>query len=147
MYHRNKQSDLEREKTGEWVRDYSKNNLGGDWDYCVGLSYRFPLQRSEVGFANLRKLYKTLKKHDENIEGFVATEMENGLKSLHHHLIVKSKMNDEIFKRSISSIWDRKGISWVDRYDRKKGKYTEYMCKHLGKTEHNTLDILSTFDI
>ena len=146
MYKRTEQSDNRREETGKWVKEYAKENLGGDWDYCVSLSYRYPTLNPVASERNMRDLYKKMKKVDDDFEGFVSNEFGNKLNSLHHHLIVKSKLNEDMFKRNISNMWKR-GESWTDKYDRNKGDYPSYMCKHLGKTESNTLTILSTFDI
>lgn len=145
MYTTDKQSDKYREQLGKWMRNYSIENFGEDWDYCIGLSYRYPVVSKRKSYSNMKNFYSKLKKMDKNIQGFVVTEVDKSMVSLHHHLIVKSKLDFDIFKRNISNIWDKKGISWTEPYDGKR-KYVEYMCKHVDKMEENSFDFLTNLE-
>jgi len=100
MYTTDKQSDKYREQLGKWMRNYSIENFGEDWDYCIGLSYRYPVVSKRKSYSNMKNFYSKLKKVDKNIQGFVVTEVDKSMVSLHHHLIVKSKLDFDIFKRN-----------------------------------------------
>lgn len=145
MFYQDTKGYKYRENIGKWMKDYSMNIHNKDWDYCLGLTYRYPEVTTRNIRNNMRGLYNKLKKYDQHVDGFVVTEYEKGMKSLHHHLIVSSSIEDGEFKKVVESFWNPKGISWIQRYDRGKN-YVEYMSKHIGKTEQNKFDFLTNFE-
>jgi len=123
------------------MKEYSLTEKGKDWDYCVSLSYRSKMLHNSKCRKCWLKLYEDLHKLDNSVYGFVVDEM--GI-SIHHHLIVGSKLDDKTFKKTLSNNWDKRGVNWVDRYVRNNDwDYIDYMNKHIGKTKKNIFDVFS----
>ena len=41
-----------RNGMGDWLKNYSFDEKGKDWDYCVGLSYRRKVTQTHIGKRN-----------------------------------------------------------------------------------------------
>ena len=139
----NSDKDIKRRNgMGKWMKDYSLNEKGRDWDYCVGLSYRRRVTKTYNARKYWIKLIKELLKLDNSIYGFIVDETDEMGIGIHHHLILGSELDTYTFSKTISKNWDRIGINWVKRYERDYNwDYIDYMCKHIGKSSKNVLDI------
>ena len=127
----------EREYLGRWIKNYSMDNYGKDWNYCLGLSYRKYVVSDRMCNKNINELYLKLSNIDIDIDGFCVNEFEKNGIGIHHHLIIKSDLELKDFKNSIEKLWNNKGISHIMEYDGSKD-YVFYMVKHVGKTNRNT---------
>jgi hypothetical protein len=127
---------MERECVGKWIKNYSIENYGKDWNYCLGLSYKNYVVSERICDMNMKELYFKLQGIDTSIDGFYVNEFEKNGIGVHHHLIIKSDMDLNGIKKNIEKIWGGKGISHIMEYDGSKN-YILYMVKHLGKTNRN----------
>ena len=133
-----------RNGMGEWMKNYSLVEKGKDWDFCVGLSYRSKMLKTQNGKKCWMDLYKQLYKLDNSVYGFVVDETDEMGIGIHHHLIIGSKLDDELFSNTVKSNWNKRGLSDVRRYVRNnKWDMVNYMCKHIGKTDKNVFDVFS----
>ncbi len=82
-----------------------------------------------------------LKKKDKDIKGFVFNELDISLSKLHHHLIIKSNLEINNFKRIVLNNWSKRGLVDVMEYDGKRD-YCYYISKHYNKTNKNVFDVL-----
>lgn len=142
-YNNTERERIEREYVGKWIKNYSIENYGKDWDYCLGLSYKNYVVSERMCEKNMNDLYFKLKGIDKNIDGFYVNEFEKNGIGVHHHLIIKCDMDLNGLKKNIEKIWGGKGISHIMEYDG-LNNYVFYMVKHLGKTKRNTWNNLKT---
>ena len=144
----NKSSELENRnrQIGLWMKGWCKEMFDRDWDYCVSLTYFKPIISEVIGNRNLKGYVKKLREWDKEVEGFVVTELDNNLLSLHHHLILKSDILEFRMRRLTNSFWSNYGINDVKVYDSSyELSFAEYMTKHLNKTKRNSWEIISNF--
>ncbi|MCE2613740.1 hypothetical protein LVD13_12220 [Flavobacteriaceae bacterium D16] len=131
-----------REEIGRWFKNYSNSKYGSDWDYCVGLSYRDPVNSNKIIKSKISGLYKYLSHMDDGLDGFYTSEYSSTYSGLHNHLLVKTSISDSKFQYHLINYWKRNGISDIKRYDPKQD-YSFYITKHLYKTEKNIWDFFS----
>ncbi|MBL6649617.1 MAG: hypothetical protein ISP56_05065 [Flavobacteriaceae bacterium] len=145
MIYTNTDRDIrKRNGMGKWMKDYSLSEKGKDWDYCIGLSYRSKMLKTQTAKKCWINLYNELHKLDNSVNGFVVDETDEMGIGIHHHLIVGSELDFNTFSKTVSKSWDKRGINWVERYVRNnKWDIVDYMCKHIGKTEKNVFDIFN----
>ena len=133
-----------RNGMGEWMKNYSLEEKGKDWDFCVGLSYRSKMLKTQNAKKCWMDLYKQLYKLDNSVYGFVVDETDEMGIGIHHHLIIGSKLDDDLFSKTVKSNWNKRGLSDIRRYKRNsKWDIVNYMCKHIGKTNKNVFDVFS----
>ena len=65
-----------RNGMGEWMKNYSLVEKGKDWDFCVGLSYRSKMLKTQNAKKCWMDLYKQLYKLDNSVYGFVVDETD-----------------------------------------------------------------------
>ena len=144
IYTQNTELDNRNRQQSRWMKEYSIENKGKDWDYCVGLSYRSKMLDTFKCRKFWRKLYDDLYKLDNSVYGFVVDELDEMGIGIHHHLIIGSKLDENTFKKTLSNNWDKRGVNWVERYVRNNDwDYIDYMNKHIGKTKRNIFDVFS----
>ena len=145
MIYENTDRDINyRNGMGNWLKNYSLTEKGKDWDYCVGLSYRSRVRETHIGKRNWDKLYNELYNLDNSVYGFVVDELDDIGIGIHHHLIIGSELDFDLFSKTVESNWKNKGMYDVRRYERRSGwEMCQYMTKHLNKTNRN---VLSVFD-
>lgn len=129
-----------RNELGSFIKNYSNLNYGKDWSYCIGLSNKYNVTnnrwRKNVGF-----LIKNIIKKDNKIDGFVFNEYDINYSNIHHHIILKSDMEEEELKNVIIKNWKNKGLSEIVKYDNNKD-YCYYITKHYNKLRENEFDLL-----
>ena len=136
-YNNTEREVIHREYIGKWIKNYSLENYSKDWNYCLGLSYKNYVISERTCDKNMNELYLKLSDIDINIDGFYVNEFEKNGIGVHHHLIIKSDLDFNGFKRSIERVWNNKGICHIMEYKGSKD-YIFYMVKHIGKTSRNT---------
>lgn len=131
---------------GVWMRDWCKEMYNRDWDFCISLTYKFPIIKSSLGRRNITEYVNQLNKIDNQIDGFVVDELDKNLISIHHHLVLKSDINERELQKITNKVWKNRGINEVKRYDiNSEVSYCEYITKHIGKTKRNVWDIITNF--
>ena len=131
---------------GLWIKDWCKEEFNRDWDYCLTLNYKFPKLKEVVCRNNLNKYIKKLRESDSKVEGFIVNELDTNLISLHHHLVVKSDLNERQLQQLTNRVWNNIGMNFIDKYDvNRELNWCVYMTKHLEKTKRNSWDIISNF--
>ena len=144
IYENTNQNIKVRNSMGKWMKEYSLTEKGKDWDYCVGLTYRSKVIKTETAKKNWISLYKDLNELDNSVYGFVVDELDEIGISIHHHLIIGSELDEITFKKVMENNWNKRGVSWVKKYIRDNSwDYCDYMCKHIHKTNRNVFDIFS----
>ena len=88
IYENTNQNIKVRDSMGKWMKEYSLTEKGKDWDYCVGLTYRSKVIKTETAKKNWISLYKDLNELDNSVYGFVVDELDEIGISIHHHLII-----------------------------------------------------------
>ena len=58
-YNNSLKSKEMRSSLGGFINDYSKNKYNKDWDYCLGLSYRYNVKNLKWR-NNIKGLFKNL---------------------------------------------------------------------------------------
>ena len=144
-YNNNKYDRELRQTYGKWVKDYSIKNYNKDWEYILGLSYRKQNGNYKSAIENVKRLYNYLVEVDSSINGFISTESDGVYNSLHHHLVLNSRLDYSVLNNHINMFWGKIGVIKLDNYD-SNGNYCYYMCKHLNKCDFNMLEILSNLD-
>jgi len=139
-YNNSLKSKEMRSSLGSFISDYSKNKYNKDWDYCLGLSYRYNVKNLKWR-NNIKGLFKNLYNEDNKIDGFIINEYDSNFSNIHHHLIIKSDLKERDFSKIISKSWDKIGLSDLKVYDGKLD-YCNYIVKHYGKGEENEIDML-----
>jgi hypothetical protein len=139
-YNNSLKSKEMRSSLGSFISDYSKNKYNKDWDYCLGLSYRYNVKNLKWR-NNIKGLFKNLYNEDNKIDGFIINEYDSNFSNIHHHLIIKSDLKERDFSKIISKSWDKIGLSDLKVYDSKLD-YCNYIVKHYGKGEENEIDML-----
>jgi hypothetical protein len=142
-YNSNKESYKMRSKLGEWIKDYSLKKYNKDWDYCLGLSYKFDVSNNKWR-NSVKKLINKIHIKDKGLDGFVFNEYGLCLTKIHHHLIIKSDIKLSDFSRIINKEWGKLGIIDIVEYDRGLD-YCNYITKHYNKLEGNEFDVISNF--
>jgi hypothetical protein len=140
MIYNNKNKNSVRSELGDWVKGYSLENYKEDWSYCLGLSYKYYVN-DKSWRKNIKSVYIDLKKKDKDIKGFIFNELDISLSKLHHHLIIKSNLEINNFKRIVLNNWSKRGLVDVMEYDGKRD-YCYYISKHYNKTNKNVFDML-----
>tara|TARA_X000000950_G_C13872078_1_gene643322 strand:+ start:50 stop:496 length:447 start_codon:yes stop_codon:yes gene_type:complete len=144
IYTQNTELDNKNKQRSKWMKQYSLDEYGKDWEYVVGLSYRSKMIHNSKCRKCWLKLYEDLHKLDNSVYGFVTDELDDIGIGIHHHLIVGSKLDEKTFTKTISNNWDKRGVNWVERYVRSNSwDYIDYMNKHIGKTKRNIWDVFN----
>jgi len=139
-YNNYENKKLERKVLGNWIRDYSKNNYGKEWDYCLGLSYRF--NAKNMRWRNsIKGLIRNLYLEDNNLNGFIVNEYDSNFQNIHHHLIIKSDLLESKMQVIVNKNWNNKGLSDLKIYN-KEMFYCNYISKHYNKNEENEFDLI-----
>jgi hypothetical protein len=129
-----------RNELGNYVKNYSINNYGKDWSYCIGLSNKYDV-RNNKWRNNISYLFKNIKKIDENIDGFIFNEYDVNYSNIHHHIILKSDLKEEDINKVIKKNWKNRGLSEIEKYDEKKD-YCYYISKHYNKMKENEFELI-----
>lgn len=138
--------EKKNQQIGLWMKDWCKEMYNEDWNYCISLTYKFPIIKEVVSRRNLREYFRKLYEYDSQLDGFVVNELDNILVSLHHHIILKSKLGMRQLVKLTNKMWNNKGSSFIDRYDvSRELNWCVYMTKHLEKTNRNNWYIISNF--
>lgn len=138
--------DKKNLRIGMWIKDWCKEEFNRDWDYCVTLNYKFPKINEVVCRNNIRKYVKKLIESDTDVEGFIVSELDTNLISIHHHLVVKSDLRQRQLQQLTNRVWNNIGGNFIDKYDsNREVNWCVYMTKHLEKTKRNSWDIISNF--
>ena len=109
--------DKKNLQIGMWIKDWCKEEFNRDWDYCVTLNYKFPKINEVVCRNNIRKYVKKLIESDTDVEGFIVSELDTNLISIHHHLVVKSDLRQRQLQQLTNRVWNNIGGNFIDKYD------------------------------
>ena len=139
-YNNSLESKEMRSSLGSFIRDYSKNRYNKDWDYCLGLSYRYNVKNLKWR-NNVKGLFKNLYSKDNKIDGFIINEYDSNFSNIHHHLIIKSDLIEKDFSKIISKSWDKIGLSDLKLYNSELD-YCHYIVKHYSKGEENEFNMI-----
>lgn len=139
-YNNSLESKKMRCSLGNWIRDYSNNNYGKDWNYCLTLSYRYNVKNMKWR-NNVKGLFRNLQIKDNNIDGFISNEYDSNFRNIHHHLIIKSDLIEKDFSKIIRKNWDKNGLSDLKVYYRELD-YCNYIVKHYNKLDENEFDFI-----
>ena len=139
-YNNSLKSKEMRSSLGSFISDYSKNKYNKDWDYCLGLSYRYNVKNLKWR-NNIKGLFKNLYNEDNKIDGFIINEYDSNFSNIHHHLIIKSDLIDKDFSKIISKSWDKIGLSDLKLYNSELD-YCNYIVKHYNKGEENEFNMI-----
>jgi len=146
IYKKDIKLDNRNRQIGLWIKDWCKEEFQRDWDYCVTLNYKFPKINEVMCRNNLNKYVKKLRESDNDVEGFIVNELDTNLISIHHHLVVKSDLNERQLQQLTNRVWNNIGGNFIDKYDsNREVNWCVYMTKHLEKTKRNSWDIISNF--
>lgn len=140
LYNNSDNSRRLRDDLGNWVKNYSLDKYGKDWNYCLGLSYRYDMKNKNWR-NNVKGLFNNLYDNDKNIDGFIINEFDNNFSNIHHHLIIKSDLVEKDFIKIIKRNWDKKGLSDLKIYN-KNLDYCNYIFKHYNKLDENEFDMI-----
>ena len=143
MIYNNLNNKKLRSDLGSWIREYSLNKNGKDWDYCLGLSYRYNVKNMKWRYK-IKGLFKDLYQKDKNIDGFIFNEYDSNFYNIHHHLIIKSDLKENEFSKILKRKWDDVGLSDFKKYNNKLD-YCNYIVKHYTKSEENEFDMIINF--
>jgi hypothetical protein len=136
-----KSSDYKlRNEIGNFVKDYSINNYGKDWSYCIGLSNKYNVKNNRWR-KNISCLFKNILKLDNSIDGLIFNEYDINYYNIHHHIILKSDLEEEEINKIIKNNWKNKGLSDIKIYDNNKN-YCYYITKHYNKFKENEFELL-----
>ena len=139
-YNNSLKSKEMRSSLGSFISDYSKNKYNKDWDYCLGLSYRYNVKNLKWR-NNIKGLFKNLYNEDNKIDGFIINEYDSNFSNIHHHLIIKSDLIEKDFSKIISKSWDKIGLSDLKLYNSELD-YCNYIVKHYNKGEENEFNMI-----
>jgi hypothetical protein len=136
----NENNKLSRKVLGDWIKNYSINNYGSEWNYCLGLSYRYNVKNLKWR-NNVKGLIKNLYIKDNNLNGFIFNEYDLNFQNIHHHLIIKSDLIKDEITKIVNKNWNKKGLFDLMIYD-KDLFYCNYITKHYNKYEENEFNLI-----
>ena len=131
-----------RNEMENFIRDYSITNYNDDYKLKVDLSYKYDVRNDKVWRKWIGRLKKYLNKNDIFIDGFVVSEYDVNMKSLHNHLLIYSDVDYYKVESKIFNYWKNIGSLRIEKYDRDLN-YSSYLCKHLNKSNNNNWEFLS----
>ena len=131
-----------RNEMENFIRDYSIKNYNDDYKLKVDLSYKYDVRNDKVWRKWIGRLKKYLNKNDIFLDGFVVSEYDVNMKSLHNHILMYSDSDFYLTKGKIYNYWKRIGFCNIDEFD-ENGTQLEYITKHLYKTENNNLSFMN----
>lgn len=129
-----------RNELGSFIKNYSINNYGEDWNYCINLSNKYNV-RNNRWRKNVSCLFKNISKLDNKIDGFVLNEYDINYYNIHHHIILKSDLDEEEINKIIKINWKSKGLSEISKYNNEKD-YCYYITKHYNKFKENEFEMV-----
>jgi 5S rRNA maturation endonuclease (ribonuclease M5) len=127
---------------GNFIKDYSIKNYKEDYKVKCDLSYKYVVKKDIVWRKWISRLKKYLNKNNIFCDGFVVSEYDRNLNSLHNHLLIYSDVDYYILESKIYNYWKNIGSLKVEKYNRNQN-YSSYLVKHLNKTNNNNWEFLS----
>jgi len=127
---------------GNFIKDYSIKNYKEDYKVKCDLSYKYIVKNDKVWRKWISRLKKYLNNNNIIVDGFVVSEYDKNLSSLHNHLLIYSDVDYYILESKIYNYWKNIGSLKVEKYNRNQN-YSSYLVKHLNKTNNNNWEFLS----
>lgn len=132
-----------RNSLGDFIKNYSINNYGREWNYCVNLSNKYNVKNNKWR-NNIKGLLKYISNYDKNLDGFIFNEYDINYTNIHHHIILKSDIKNLDINKYITNYWKKYGMSEIKKYD-KNLNYCHYITKHTNKLDENEFEMIKTF--
>jgi hypothetical protein len=125
-----------------FVKDYSINQYGKDYNVKLDLTYRYPIRNDSVWRKWIGRLKKHLNSKEIFCDGIVVSEYDNNFNGLHNHLLMYCDTDYYKCESVIFNYWKNIGSLNIEQYDSNLG-YSSYIVKHLNKTNNNNWEMLS----
>jgi len=126
---------------GDFIKNYSINNYGIDYNMKVDLTYRYRIKKESKCRMWIGRLKNYLNKKDVNVSGIFVNEYDSNFSSLHNHLLLYCDKDYYLVEGYIFNFWNKIGSCKIEKYDSDLD-YSYYISKHLNKTENNVFDFI-----
>ena len=131
-----------RNDLSNFIENYSIQNYNKDYNVKLDLTYKYPIKHNSVWRKWVGNLKKYMNKNDIFCDGFVISEYDRNISSLHNHILMYCDTDYYKCESVIFNYWNKLGSLNIEKYDKNLG-YSSYITKHINKTENNDWEFLS----
>ena len=131
-----------RNDLSNFIENYSIQNYNEDYNVKLDLTYKYPIKHNSVWRKWIGNLKKYMNKNDIFCDGFVISEYDRNISSLHNHILMYCDTDYYKCESVIFNYWKKLGSLNIEKYDKSLG-YSSYITKHINKTENNDWEFLN----
>ena len=126
---------------GKFIKNYSINNNGSDYNLIVDLSYKYKVKYDNVCRKWIGRLKRFLNKKDVFVSGIFVNEYDVNFSSLHNHILMYSDKDYYLVEGYVFNFWKNIGSCNIEKYNSNEN-YSYYISKHLNKNVNNSWDFI-----